>query len=146
MARFVRERLLGQELSWYTHLPPALQCMLLTHPSLGRNCKGPKRPYRGIKGPTSHFIKQHALKWVVERLRRLPRGVGGPYHWVVRWCSYLAAVPLQDPDFAAAHVKAPPVHLMLPREHATLLVPDDNGVPEPHVPSVRALRLVIEAV
>ena len=36
--------------------------------------------YRGIKGPTSHFINQHTLNWVVEGLRQLPRRVGGPHH------------------------------------------------------------------
>ena len=35
--------------------------------------------------------------------------------------------------------------LRLPREHAALLVPDDNGVLEPHVPSMRALQLIREA-
>ena len=29
--------------------------------------------YRGIKGPTSHLVNQHALNWIVEGLRRLPR-------------------------------------------------------------------------
>ena len=29
--------------------------------------------YRGSKGPTSHFINQHALNWVVQGMRRLPR-------------------------------------------------------------------------
>ena len=33
--------------------------------------------YRGIKGPTSHLVNQHALTWIVEGLRRLPRRVGG---------------------------------------------------------------------
>ena len=50
--------------------------------------------YRGIKGPTSHLVNQHALNWIVEGLRRLPRRVGGPHHWVVRQGSHLAAVPL----------------------------------------------------
>ena len=36
--------------------------------------------YRGIKGPTSHLVNQHALSWIVEGLRRLPRRVGGPHH------------------------------------------------------------------
>ena len=102
--------------------------------------------YRGIKGPTSRFINQHALNWVVEGLRRLPRRVGGPHHWVVRQSSHLAAVPLEEPDFAAAHAKAPPVHLMLPKEHTTLLVPNECGVLEPHVPSMRALQQVREVV
>ena len=50
--------------------------------------------YRGIKGPTSHLVNRHALNWIVEGLRRLPRRVGGPHHWVVRQSSHLAAVPL----------------------------------------------------
>ena len=102
--------------------------------------------YRGIKGPTSHFINQHALNWVVQGLRRLPRRVGGPHHWVVRQSSHLAAVPLEEPDFASAHAKAPRVHLVLPKEHATLLVPNEGGVLEPHVPSMRALQQVKEVV
>ena len=53
--------------------------------------------------------------------------------------SQLAAVPLEEPDFAAAHAKAPPVHLILHNEHATLLVPTQGGVLQPHVPSMRAL-------
>ena len=40
--------------------------------------------YRGLKGPTSHLVNRHALNWIVEGLRRLPRRVGGPHHWVVR--------------------------------------------------------------
>ena len=58
--------------------------------------------YRGIKGPTSHLVNQHALSWIVEGLRRLPRLVGGPHHWVVRQSLHLAAVPLEAPDSAAA--------------------------------------------
>ena len=42
---------------------------------------------------------------------------------MVRQTSHLAAVPLEEPDFAAAHAKAPPVQLLLPKEHAALLVP-----------------------
>ena len=83
--------------------------------------------YRGIKGPTSHLVNQHALSWIVEELRRLPRRVGGPHHWVVRQSSHLAAVPLEAPDSAAALAMAPPVHLVLPKEHAILLVPRDDG-------------------
>ena len=77
--------------------------------------------------------------WVVEGMRRLPRRVGGPHHLVVWQSSHLAAVPLEQPDFAAAHAKAPPIHLMLPKEQATLLVPNEGGVLEPHMPSMRAL-------
>ena len=43
---------------------------------------------RGIKGPTSHFVNEHALNWVLEGFRRLPRRVGGPHHWVVRQSSH----------------------------------------------------------
>ena len=35
---------------------------------------------------------------------------------------------------------------MLPKEHAILLVPNEGGVLEPHVPSMRALQRVREAV
>ena len=100
--------------------------------------------YRGIKGRTCHLVNQHALNWIVEGLLRLPRRIGGPHHWVVRQSSHLAAVPLEEPDFAAAHAKCPPVHPLLPKEHATLLVPRDDGVLEPHVPSMQALRQVRE--
>ena len=100
--------------------------------------------YRGIKGPTSHLVNQHALSWIVEGLRRLPRRVGGPHHWVVRQSSHLAAVPLEAPDSAAARALPPPVHLVLPKEHAILLVPGDNGELEPRVPSMQALQQVRE--
>ena len=100
--------------------------------------------YRGIKGPTSHLVNQHALSWIVEGLRRLPRRVGGPHHWVVRQSSHLAAVPLEAPDSTAARAIAPPVHLVLPKEHAILLVPGDNGELEPRVPSMQALQQVRE--
>ena len=91
--------------------------------------------YPGIKGPTSHLVSQHALNWIVEGLRRLPRRIGGPHNWVVRQSSHLAAVP----DFTAAHAKAPLVHLLLPKEHGILLVPRDDGELEPHVPTMQAL-------
>ena len=94
--------------------------------------------YRGIKGPASHLVKQHALSLIVEGLRRLPRRVGGPPHWVVRQSSHLAAVPLEAPDSAAARAMAPPVHLVLRKEHAILLVPGDDGELEPRVPSMQA--------
>ena len=100
--------------------------------------------YRGIKGPTSHFINQHAVNWVVEGLRRLPQRVGGPHHWVVRLILHLTAVPLEEPHFAAAHAKAPPAHLMLPKEGGTLVVPTEGGVREPDVPSMWALQQVRE--
>ena len=100
--------------------------------------------YRGIKGPTSHLVNQHALSWIVEGLRRLPRRVGGPHHWVVRQSSHSAAVPLEAPDFAAARAMAPPVHLVLPKEHAILLVPGDDGELEPRVPTMHALQHIRE--
>ena len=80
----------------------------------------------------------------MEGLRRLPRRVGGPHHWVVRHSSHLAAVPLEAPDSAAARAMAPPIHLVLPKEHAILLVPGDNGELEPRVPSMQALEQVRE--
>ena len=100
--------------------------------------------YRGIKGPISHLVNQHALNWIVEGLRRLPRRVGGPHHWVVRHSSHLAAVPLEEPDFAAARAMAPPVHLIMAKEHAFLLVLRDDGELEPHVPSMQGLQQVRE--
>ena len=39
-----------------------------------------------------------------------------------------------------------PVHLMLPMEHATLLVPNESGVLETYVPSMPALHKAREAV
>ena len=42
---------------------------------------------------------------------------------MVRQSSHLAAVPLEAPDSAAAHAMAPLVHLVLPKQHAILLVP-----------------------
>ena len=89
-------------------------------------------------------MNQHALNWIVEGLRRLPRRVGGPYHWVVRQSSHLAPLPLEEPDSAASRAKAPPVHLVLPKEHAVLLVPGDDGELAPHVPSMQALQHVME--
>ena len=100
--------------------------------------------YRGIKGPTSHLVNQHALSWIVEGLRRRPRRIGGLHHWVVRQSWHLAAVRLEAPDSAAARAMAPPIHLVLPKEHAILLVPGDNGELEPRVPSMRALQQVRE--
>ena len=80
----------------------------------------------------------------MEGLRQLPRRVEGPHHWVVRQSWHLAAVPLEEPDFAAALAKAAPVHLLLPKEHATPLVPKEDGVLEPHVPSMQALQQLKE--
>ena len=65
---------------------------------------------------------------------------GGPHHWVVRHSSHLAAVPLEESDFAAARAMAPPFHLLLPKEHAVFLVPREDGELEPHVPSTQALQ------
>ena len=42
--------------------------------------KAQEAVYRGSKGPTPHLVNQHALNWIVEGLRRLPRRVGGPHH------------------------------------------------------------------
>ena len=39
---------------------------------------------------------------------------------------------------------APHVHLVVPKEHAILLVPGDNGELEPRVPSMQALQQVRE--
>ena len=100
--------------------------------------------YRGIKGRTSHLGNKHGLNWIMEGLLRLPRRIGGAHYWVVRQSSHLAAVPLEEPDFSVAHAKAPPVHLKLLKEHATLLVPRDDGDPEPHVTSMQALQQVRE--
>ena len=63
---------------------------------------------------------------------------------MVRQSSHLAAVPLEEPDFAAAHSKAPPVYLLLPKEHAILLVPRDDRELAPHVPTMEALQQVRE--
>ena len=100
--------------------------------------------YGGIKRPRSHLVNQHALSWIVEGLQRLPRRVGWRHHWVVRQSSHLAAVPLEAPDSAAARAMAPPVYLVLPKEHAILLVPGDYGELEPRVPSMQALQHVRE--
>ena len=58
---------------------------------------------------------------------------------MVRQSSHLAVVPLEEPDFAGAHAKAPLVHLLLPKEHAILLVPTNNGELEPHVFTMQAV-------
>ena len=76
----------------------------------------------------------------MEALRRLPRKVGGSHHWVVRQSSHLATVLLEEPDCVAARAMTPLVHLILPKEHAVLLVPGDDGELEPHVPSMQALQ------
>ena len=63
---------------------------------------------------------------------------------MVRQSSHLAAVALEAPDSAAARAMAPPVHLVLPKEHTILLVPADNGGLEARVPSMQALQQVRE--
>ena len=62
----------------------------------------------------------------------------------MRQSSHFAAVLLEEPDSAAARAMAPPVHLILPKEHAVLLVPGDDGELEPRVPSMQALQHVKE--
>ena len=63
---------------------------------------------------------------------------------MVRQSSHLAAVPLDAPDSAAARAMAPPVLLVLPKEHAILLLQGDNGELERCVPSMQALQQVRE--
>ena len=53
---------------------------------------------------------------------------------------HLAAVSLPEPELAAAHAQALPVHLLLPEKHATLLVRGDKGVLKSHVTSMQALK------
>ena len=104
------------------HMPPSACTVHVVDASIiGAHLRRAQETlYRGIKGPTSHLVNQHALNWIVEGLRRLPRRVGGPHHWVVRQSSHLAAIPLEAPHSAAARAMAPPVHLVLPKEHAIL--------------------------
>ena len=63
---------------------------------------------------------------------------------MLRQSWHLAAVPLEAPVPAAARAMAPPVHLVLPKEHAILVLPGDDGDLEPHVPSMQALHCVRE--
>ena len=100
--------------------------------------------YRGIKGPTLHVVNEHAPGWIVEGLQRLPRRVGGPHLLVVRQSSHLAAVPLEAPDSASARSMSPPVHPVLPKQHAIPFVPGDDGEFEPRVPSKQAFQHVRE--
>ena len=134
------------EAAYLLHTPPSCHTVHVVDASIiGAHLhRAQEALYRGIKGPTSHLVNKPALNWIMEGLRRLPCRIGGPHHWVVRQSSHLAAVPLEEPDFAEAHAKAPPVHLLLPKEHATLLVPRDDGVLEPHVPSMQAFQQVRE--
>ena len=57
-------------------------------------------------------------------------------------------VHVVDASIIGAHLRtaqeAPPVHLVLPKEHAILLVPREDGELEPRVPSMQALQLVRE--
>ena len=63
---------------------------------------------------------------------------------MVRQSSHLAVVPLEAPDSATARAMAPPVHLVLPKEHPILLVPGDDGELELRVLSMQALQHVRE--
>ena len=63
---------------------------------------------------------------------------------MLRQSSHLAAVPLEAPDSAAARAMAPHVPTVLPKEHAILLVPGDDGELKPRVLSMQALQLVRE--
>ena len=137
----VAEAEIIEAVAYLLHTPPSSHRVYVVDASIrgAQLWRAHEALYRGIKGPTSRLVNQHVLNWIVDGLRRLPRRVGGPHHWVVRQSSQLAAVPLEEPDFAAAHAKAPPVHLLLPKEHATLLVHRDDGVFQPHVPSMHAL-------
>ena len=63
---------------------------------------------------------------------------------MVRQSSHLAAVPLEEPDFAAAHARAPLVDLLFSKEHAIFFVPRDDGELKPHVHTMQALRQVRE--
>ena len=84
--------------TYLLHAPPSSLTVHVVEPSItivAQLRKGHEALYRGIKGPTSHFINHHALKCVVEELSRLPCRVGGPHQWVVWQSSHLAAVPLK---------------------------------------------------
>ena len=142
----VREAEIIGVVSYLLHTPPSGHGVHIVDASMiGAHLRRAQEAlYRDIKGPTPHLVNQHALNWIVEGLRCLPRRIRGPHHWVVRPSSHSAVVPLQEPDFAVAHGKAPLVHLMLPKEHAHLLVPRDDGELEPHVPSMHALQQVKE--
>ena len=132
--------------AYLLHTPPSACTVHVVDASIiGAHLRSSQEAlYRGIKGLTSNLVNQHAPSWIVERPWRLPRRVGGPHHCVVRQSSHLAAVPLEAPDSAAARAMAPPVQLVLPKEHAILLVPGDNGELEPRVPSMQALQQVQE--
>ena len=130
--------------AYLLHTPPSAGTVhVVDAPIIGAHPRRVQETlYRGIKGRTSHLVNQNALSWMVDVLRRLPRRVGRQHHWVVRQNLHFAAVPLVVRDSAAAREMAPPVHLVLPKEHAILLVPGDDGELEPPVPSMQALQLV----
>ena len=132
--------------AYLLHTPPSACTVHVVDASItgAHFRRAQEAPYRGIKGPTSHLVNQHAPNWIVEGLRRLPRRVGGPHHWVVRQSSHLAAVPLEAPETAAPCAMVPPVHLFLPKEHAIVLVPGNDGELEQRVPSMPALQHVRE--
>ena len=132
--------------AYLLHMPPSVCTVHVADASIiGAHLRRAQEAlYLGIKGPTSHLVNQHTLSWIVDELRRLPRRVVGPHHWVVRQSSHLAAVPLEAPDSAAARAMAPPVHVVLPREHAILLVPGGDGELEPRAPSMQACQQVRE--
>ena len=58
--------------------PPACTVHVVDASIIGAHLRRAQEAlYRGIKGRTSHLVNQHALNWIVEGLRRLPRRVGG---------------------------------------------------------------------
>ena len=131
--------------AYLLHTPPSCHSVHIVDASIiGAHLRRAEEAlYRGIEGPTSHLVNQHALNQIVEELRRLPRTIAERQHWVVRQSAHLAVL-MEKPDFAAAHAKAPLVLLVLPKGHATHLVPRDDGELEPHVPSMQALQQVTE--
>ena len=132
--------------AYLLHTPPSACTAHVVDASIigAHLCRAQEALYCGIKGPTSHLVNQHSLSWIVEGLQQLQRQVWGPHHWVVRQSSQLVVVPLEAPDCVAARAMAPLVHLVLPKEHAVLLVPGDNGELGPRVPSMQALQQVRE--
>ena len=68
--------------AYLLHTPPSSRTVHMVDASiLGAHLRRPQEAlYRGIKGPTSHLVNQHALNGIVEGLRRLPRRIGGPHH------------------------------------------------------------------
>ena len=82
------------------------------------------------------------MNGVLERLRQLPRRVGGPHKWVNRLSSQLGAVPLKELDFAAACAETQAVYLALHQEQTMPLVRDEGGTLVRDVPSVNAVQMV----